>query len=107
MSSAEDVYQNFPLDSRRDDIRLLTISDSPSPSDLVQCRLETASLQDISHQYAAHLASPGVVGKPKRKQISLWGARHGVEGGSDRMGNTPPASFHRFSWGDFAALSYV
>jgi len=106
MPSAQAIY--LPLDSDRDDIRLLTISNSPTPSDLVHCWVEKVSLQDIRHEYAAHLASPTVADKPRRKEISLWGAQHGVEEGADVVGrHVPPESVHRFSWGDFAALSYV
>ncbi|KAH8670713.1 heterokaryon incompatibility protein-domain-containing protein [Ilyonectria robusta] len=106
MSPAEAIYS--PLDSDRDEIRLLAITNSPTPSDLLHCRIEKTSLQDVRDEYSAHLASTSVVDKPKRKKISLWGAQHGVEEGSDAVGRyVPPASAYRFSWGDFAALSYV
>ncbi|RYP92168.1 hypothetical protein DL770_001675 [Monosporascus sp. CRB-9-2] len=106
MPSAQAIYS--PIDSGRDDIRLITITNSPTPSDLVHCWLEKVSLQDICDEYAAYLASTSVADKPKRKKISLWGAWHGVEEGSAAVSRyVPPASAYRFSWGDFAALSYV
>jgi hypothetical protein len=106
MSSAQAIYS--PKDSDRDNIRVITITNSPTPSDLVHCWLETVSLQDICGEYATHLALISVADKPKRKKISLWGAWHGVEEGSDAVGRyVPSASAYRFYWGDFAALSYV
>ena len=106
MSSALATYSS--LDSGRDDIRVLTIANSPTPSDHVHCTIERVSLQDIRDEYATHLASADVLGKPQRKKISLWGARHGLEEDSDAVQrHLPPESASRFSWGDFAALSYT
>ncbi|KAK4118110.1 HET-domain-containing protein [Parathielavia appendiculata] len=106
MASALALYS--PLDSGRDDIRLLTLSNAPTPSELVHCWLEKVSLQDVRDEYAAHLASANVVDKVQRKKILLWGSRHGMQEDSDGAERwVPPEAAHRFSWGDFAALSYV
>lgn len=77
MSSAlQEVGLYSPLDSNRDEIRLLTITNSPVASDLDHCWIEPVSLQDIRCDDAAAFVAPSIAAGPQRKPIPRRGARH-------------------------------
>jgi len=105
------VYSALGRD--KDEIRLITLQKPPNGSMLVHCSLETVSLQDVRDDYAAHLVSPDVAGKTRRKAVSLWAGRRIRRPGRSATGvnsvdsHVPSPRDYRFHWGDYAALSYV
>ncbi|KAL2144629.1 hypothetical protein VTI28DRAFT_8840 [Corynascus sepedonium] len=106
LSVVADIYS--PLDNDHDEIRLLTITNLPIPSELVHCCIEKVSLQNLRDEYAAYLGSSSAIGKSQRTKVLRWSVRHGVQECSDTAKRcVPPEAACRFSWGDFAALSYV
>lgn len=111
-----------PLDEDREEIRLITFSPSTqsigleteTPLRLVRCRLETVSLKEISPVFADSVkANPG---KPRRRVLADWitsrndgehRALQEAEVTSNSRRHVPGPECYRYTWGDYAALSYV
>ncbi|KAH8896064.1 HET-domain-containing protein [Thozetella sp. PMI_491] len=93
-----------PLNAAKNEIRLLSIQPPTDDSGLLHCRLSVVSLDDYSDAYAAHLAAEGVVSKPRRKDVTSWIARSKKGDGASPETSSGPC---RFSWGDYATISYV
>ncbi|KAF2736483.1 HET-domain-containing protein [Polyplosphaeria fusca] len=101
------------LDETRREIRLLKVLAGTSDAQIIHCRLETCSLDDISPDYEGFESVSGPTDYTGRELIARWTTCHVPEPLASsaplkRTNATKPASmFHRFKWGDFAALSYV
>ena len=111
-----------PLDEDREEIRLITFSPPSEPLDhekdrsnhLVHCYLEMVSLKDVSPVFAEFVNANST--KPRRKVLADWlvSRRHGEhtpikegEVHSTSRRRVPEPDCYRYTWGDFAALSYV
>jgi hypothetical protein len=110
------------LEPTRNEIRLLTILPlaSQAAADIleeipVQCILETVSLRDYSPAYQLYRESEGLKETPpKRQDLRGWvfsRHSHNVSQIADDK-NTPATevpeeNLYRFTWGDYATLSYV
>lgn len=101
------------LDESRDEIRLITLSPLSNEFDLVDCKLETVSLADLTLDYRNFILSFDNSGLGARKTIRKWFKSRSLAQESTTPENddeycyTPSTTSYRFIWGDFAALSYV
>ncbi|KAF2434246.1 HET-domain-containing protein [Tothia fuscella] len=102
-----------PLDEKKDEIRLLTISPKSSDSELIHCNLQTHSLKDYTENYQYFLVHSKNVASSKRQLLTKWARKEFMP---EFAGLAPLQSVHavrphlsrqRFQWGDYAALSYV
>lgn len=89
----ETVYRDLPIDPRENEFRLLTIVSAPADAKS-QCHISTASLLHV-RQILDHSGTDAaaVVATLIAKRIGTDSVRTDAE--------------LRFTWGDFAALSYV
>ncbi|CAH0045067.1 unnamed protein product [Clonostachys solani] len=98
-----------PLRDDRDEVRVLTLE--PIHDDgLVHCRLETVSLLDYGPEYSSFLASFSGKTDLTRRILRSWTELCFPQVGhspKNRWKQRPHAASCRFTWGDFAALSYV
>jgi hypothetical protein len=86
-------------------IRLINILPQDEGSPLVRCTLETVSLKSHTTDYHSFISSCTSAG---RKRVIDWANLHPSPSTDDLMdGYTPTPSSYRFTWGDYAALSYV
>ena len=93
------------LDETSDQIRLINALPSDGESSLVRCTLETVSLKSYSTEYQDFISTCMSTG---RKRVIDWSTLHTSPSSNDVMENyAPTPSSHRFTWGDYAALSYV
>ncbi|KAF4457822.1 Heterokaryon incompatibility protein 6, OR allele [Fusarium austroafricanum] len=95
-----------PLDANRDEIRLVTIK--PLQSDgLVRCHLSTVSLKDARPEYLSFIQASGLIEQSARRVLPEW-IKY-CEQRPHRLAVVlkPSPGAHRYTWGDFAALSYV
>jgi len=94
-----------PLDEDFYQIRLISILPHEGDSNPVRCAIETVSLQSYSskyHEFISKCTSSG------RKRVIEWNNAHTRPSRDDTLRTyTPDPSSHRFTWGDYAALSYV
>ena len=101
-----------PLDEDRDEIRLLSIQPQQE-SGLIICHLEKASLKAFSNSYRDFLSTLSSTGKSKRGVLVDWidsrcqGGYTTSASSAQNSDQIPSQHYHRFIWGDFAALSYV
>jgi hypothetical protein len=99
------------LISKLQEIRLITILPASSESDIIQCQLETVSLLDTTAQYRAFNSSSENLATKARVLLPRWfktTTRHKFsEGGALIVPKFPDKEAHRYTWGDFAALSYM
>ncbi|KAH7305725.1 heterokaryon incompatibility protein-domain-containing protein [Rhexocercosporidium sp. MPI-PUGE-AT-0058] len=102
----ETSFQYVPLKEDEDEIRLITILPYVGKLSHVECSIETVSLKGITTQFNEFLNTSGSMG---RKQSLEWeDLTRGVE--TKEMAHDKhncSHSSHRFTWGDYAALSYV
>ena len=101
-----------PLEETKDEIRLLTILPESLGSPVVHCKLETLSLSSLSTKYqdytVLHAPDPS-----KRRYLAGWRKFCATsDKASDVSQDTitshiPPPECYRYSWGDYAALSYT
>jgi hypothetical protein len=89
------------LDERDNQIRLINILPQDGDSSLVRCTLETVSLKSHSAEYHSFISTYTSTG---RKRVIDWANFHPSPSNDS---HTPTPSSHRFTWGDYAALSYV
>ena len=111
-----------PLDEDREEIRLITFPPSNEPGDLemdwshdlVHCHLETVSLKDVSPGFEEFVKARSV--KPRRKLLADWitSRHHGEHAAIEKREvnlnsrpHVPSPECYRYTWGDYAALSYV
>lgn len=103
-----------PLDEDKDEFRLLTLLPKSRSTDTVHCTLRTCSLKAVTPEYLSFLQTidPSNA-ESKRNTTSKWiqsrlPPQLAHLAPLNRLHAThPPASQHRFVWGDYAALSYV
>ena len=73
--------------------------------------MDIVPLADTTPTYAKHLLRTNASGRNTRRATSLWAAHHGQSPTTKAniiTGQPPPLpSTCRFTWGDYAALSYV
>jgi hypothetical protein len=99
-----------PLNKEKDEIRLIKILPCTAQSSRVRCTLETVSLSSLTLEYQHFISVSSSTG---RKRVVDWTNTHSSssmetsdeEETMDKY--TPTASSYRFTWGDYAALSYV
>ncbi|KAK4164440.1 heterokaryon incompatibility protein-domain-containing protein [Cladorrhinum sp. PSN259] len=94
----------LPLDEANDEIRLLTVEPLRGTS-IVCCNIERVSLRHHSAAYARFPAASGFTSNCTRRAAIEWCRSRPSSPPS--TGEVPAPEFHRFTWGDFAALSYV
>lgn len=103
----------FPLDREKQEIRLLTLLPISRRTNIIHCTVTTHSLKDFSASYLKYLRSKNERARTDRRSASKWMAWCTMPGWADmaplrRVNRTrPPSYLHRFTWGDYAALSYV
>ncbi|KAE9375137.1 HET-domain-containing protein [Stipitochalara longipes BDJ] len=104
MLAIEDVTYT-PLDESSYQIRLINILPPEGDSTLVRCTIGAVSLQSYSskyHDFISECTSSG------RKRVIDWNNAHNSPPGHDIIPtDAPDPASHRFTWGDYAALSYV
>ncbi|KAK7422721.1 hypothetical protein QQX98_001509 [Neonectria punicea] len=106
----EDLQLYHPLGE--EEIRLITIHPQLEHGVLC-CSLETFSLKETTSVYQQFLHSYASPSTPRRWLISTWASIQRAKvvrqlPATRSMGSfTPAHNCFRFSWGDFAALSYV
>jgi len=102
-----------PLKKNEDEIRLINILPTSTDTGVVHCRLKTYSLKAYCHNYREFMSTTSLVDLNKRQIISRWTQSQAIPDlfalpPIRRIHATrPPPSYHRFEWGDYAALSYV
>ncbi|KAK3368799.1 heterokaryon incompatibility protein-domain-containing protein [Podospora didyma] len=106
MDTQEALYT--ALDESRGEVRLVLIEPLASSVALVRCTLETVSLLDLSEDFKTFMGSPKNYGNHTRplsfrQTTTRWQ--------SHLRATSPPTTLSpttdRFTWGDYAALSYV
>ena len=108
----------LPLDESKDEIRLITLFPkstrrSRSRSEVVQCKLETRSLKSYTREYEVFTSSPSFTSLSKHISRINWSQSQYQPGGGSLEELSPSQNIessencHRFTWGDYAALSYV
>ncbi|KUJ10846.1 HET-domain-containing protein [Mollisia scopiformis] len=100
-----------PLHEDQDEIRLISIQQSNSNSSLVRCEVVTVSLAALTPEYQAFLSTSVPNTGSKRDIKSRWARLH-VQKPEDTSEDImdrhiPIKSNYRFTWGDYAALSYT
>lgn len=98
------------LNTALDEIRLLSILPEVDSQPQLRCRMETVSLQDFTHQYRSFLAN-GLGETASRDILARWVNTnfHDPDHLVDRhhCPQVPKPDLYRYSWGDFATLSYT
>ena len=98
-----------PLNEDKNEIRVITLSPYAARSSCLRYTLETVSLKSFTTEYQNFLSTSGSEG---RKLAARWrnlqitsniGAPDDLTLDKDRLSH----SRHRYTWGDYAALSYV
>ncbi|KAH8742513.1 heterokaryon incompatibility protein-domain-containing protein [Diaporthe sp. PMI_573] len=101
------------LDDTKDEVRLLTLDPESRSLGLIHCTLETHSLTAFTADYQIFRSGPGMGSLGKRAATSQWSqsrlapALAGLAPLRRLQATRPTSSQHRFTWGDYAALSYV
>jgi hypothetical protein len=98
-----------PLNEDEDEIRLINLLAYAPRSSLLHCTLETISLKSLTTEYRNFMSISSLIG---RKLAARWrneqrssSAETPGEAVMDK--DNPSNSRHRFTWGDYAAMSYV
>ena len=101
-----------PLHTQDGQIRLLTILSEAYSHD-IHCHLETVSLKDLAPAYRRFLDENDLSGHRAPTALGKWTEHHlsptmaKLDPLKRVVLTQPSAQLHRFTWGDFAALSYV
>ncbi|RDL31340.1 uncharacterized protein BP5553_09549 [Venustampulla echinocandica] len=107
-----------PLNEDDDEIRLISFPPQPqsggSDSEFIHCNLETVSLKSATLDYQ-NLVSGLILAREgnNRKVIGEWvRVQSQLKSGNEHAADTlkyhvPPRVCHRYTWGDYAALSYA
>lgn len=93
----------LPLDEGKDEIRLITLL-PPSAGSPLHCKLMTVSLDSYSPEYQEFISKRDSTRTKKQQIIDDWLSWLANFGISDKVAHQKQA---RFTWGDYAALSYV
>lgn len=102
-----------PLDEDLDEIRLINIFPPSGNSTLVRCNVEIVSLKDFTHEYQRFLSVSHSTARSKRDTMASWTHLHPPTTFGEILKpnlmdqHIPTKSNYRFTWGDYAALSYV
>ncbi|KAF2113551.1 heterokaryon incompatibility protein-domain-containing protein [Lophiotrema nucula] len=110
-STTETVYRR--LDAKKKEIRLLRVLPQTKDSQVVHCHLETHSLKDLSLDFEQFRSSNTSHRLDKEEFGQKWteerlSHRLAHSSALKRINSTQPSSIlHRYSWGDFATLSYA
>jgi Heterokaryon incompatibility protein (HET) len=103
-----------PFNQSKDEIRVLTIlpKSQRTRNEVVQCRLEIRSLTSFNLDYEAFTLSSSSSRSNKLKSMLDWiQSRQHSEELTPSLSPTAirecPGIYQRFTWGDYAALSYV
>lgn len=100
----------YPLDPVAGEFRMLTFVANDAEDETMRLRLETVSWLAQSERYSKFCSAPHVRHKSNRQRLSIW--KEDSDGTSSREAHhtgyaSPQPSQYRFTWGDYAALSYV
>lgn len=90
------------LNEDEEEIRLMNILPYASRSSLLRCTLETVSLKSLTTEYRNFMSMSRSTG---RKLVVHWNRLQTSAASLDKHDSIN--SSHRFTWGDYAALSYV
>ncbi|KAK4224082.1 heterokaryon incompatibility protein-domain-containing protein [Podospora fimiseda] len=94
----------LPLDDKNNEIRVLKILPL-QPDQPIHCTIEIVSLDHHSAAYHQFITPSNWKNVPARRVAQEWiKSRPSPQ---PLPGDVPNDEFHRFTWGDFAALSYV
>lgn len=102
-----------PLVESQEEIRLLNVFKQDSDTDLVRCSLATVSLKANTAEYQDFLSRYVPVHQKKRETMETWTRRHNPSTSTQTtdanymINYIPSKENYRFTWGDYAALSYV
>lgn len=106
----EDTFAYLPLNEEKGELRLITFLEPPRGHEPVQCKLETVSLISLNSRYKEFSCTLEPANLSKRKLLSNW-LQHNSQApekepvSSDYHPPTEP--LYRYTWGDYAALSYT
>lgn len=94
------------LDHESDSVRMLTFLPSTSSRD-IHCQMDTVSWKDHTEEYIAFISAPSIQRMSQRQRLRAWteNSKRSTLGQTPSL--TPEAHQYRFTWGDFATLSYV
>ena len=97
------------LNEDEDEVRLITILPYVARLSLVECTLEILSLKALTAEYRDFSSASNYKG---RKQVVEWTNMKNVQSSTSANDivldkHNPDHQSHRFTWGDYAALSYV
>ncbi|CZR69106.1 uncharacterized protein PAC_19007 [Phialocephala subalpina] len=102
-----------PLNEDLDEIRLINILQPLGDSALVRCNVMTVSLKALTPEYQNFLSASGSTVRSKRDTMASWNRLHPPTTFSEILNSNlmdqyiPTKPNYRFTWGDYAALSYV
>lgn len=104
------LYDSLPINTADGDLRLVTIIPSHSSHRRFECRLASFSLVETQSHYGALLGTSDSTSLAPIALLRKW-----CEASQERTGLPAPAEiptfphelYHRFQWGDYAALSYA
>jgi hypothetical protein len=101
-----------PLNESSNEIRLIIILSKSRHSSVVHCKLETVSLSSFTAKYRDHMSS-NLLDTTKRRCLAYWfnscySARPLSYPSQSTVASHKPATrCYRYTWGDYAALSYA
>ncbi|KAL5330658.1 hypothetical protein ACEPPN_000177 [Leptodophora sp. 'Broadleaf-Isolate-01'] len=105
-----------PLDSNKDEIRLITLLPKLPRSTVIRCKLETKSLASLLTDHVSPMSSNNPSTAIKSQAIDNWSLLQRSAEPTHSQNHTPTPThtqhrstnrLRRFIWGDYAALSYV
>ncbi|POS72463.1 hypothetical protein DHEL01_v209143 [Diaporthe helianthi] len=103
------LYQR--LDRESDSVRMLTFVPTTSTHD-VHCQLHTVSWRDRTTEYNRFISASSIPSHNQRQRLQAWiksfqqpASGSHTAPATNRL--TPGPRHYRFTWGDYATLSYV
>lgn len=103
-SSHAHLYQS--LDRESDSVRMLSFVPSTSTHD-VHCQLHTVSWKDHTEEYDRFISASPTPSCNQRQRLQAWIESFGESSLGSAPRITPEPRHYRFTWGDYATLSYV
>lgn len=103
----------IPLDERQEEIRLINILQRTSDSDFVRCNVVTVSLKSYRSEHEDFLTAFSSTQRSKQDIRTAWTdsssppSTQSTCPQSPMTQHIPCESSYRYTWGDYAALSYV
>ncbi len=103
-----EIVSTYParLNGDNNEIRLITILPERNNSNLVECNIDIFSLLHEKHDYKGFVKSYNSTVRA-RELLRQWYQSCSSSSDEQSVPKYPRTDFHRFSWGDFAALSYT